>query len=182
LSGSGRRHTVPEIARLLGISERGVRDKIERGQLDAVKVGKRWMVLLPPERAAAPPEVAAVVGGSDSGSGAVANATVTPAQIEQAIARTGQKYVADMAGLYDRISGELGKVYEGQLAAQTETIAELRRRAEAAEAERDRLATAQAAPAAPGATEASTPDNPRLEPSAGFWARVRRVFGGGRDG
>ena len=33
MSGGGNRHTVPEVARLLGISERGVRDKIERGQL-----------------------------------------------------------------------------------------------------------------------------------------------------
>jgi len=67
-------------------------------------------------------------------------------------------------------------------AAKDETIAELRRRAEVAEAERDRLTAAQAAPAAPGTPEGRTPDNPGPEPSAGFWARLRRVFGGGWGG
>jgi len=67
---------------------------------------------------------------------------VTPTEVEQAIERTGAKYVADMASLYDRISAELGKVYEGQLATKDQalaahalTIAELRRRAEVTEAE-----------------------------------------------
>ena len=112
-------------------------------------------------------------------------AVVTPAQIERAIERTGQRYVTDMAALYDRVSTELGAVYAGQLAAKDqalaakdETIAELRRRAEAAETERDRLTAAQAAPDAPGATEALTPDDPSAAPAAGLWARVRRVFGG----
>jgi len=47
-----------------------------------------------------------------------------------------------------------------------------------AKAERDRLATAQAAQDGPGTTEAPAPDNPGGAPAAGFWARVRRVFGG----
>lgn len=51
---------MPEVARILGISERGVRDKIERGQLDAVKDGKRWMVLLSSEHPPTPPEDDAV--------------------------------------------------------------------------------------------------------------------------
>lgn len=181
MSGSQQRHSVPEVARILGISERGVRDKIERGQLDAVKDGKRWMVLLPPEQPATSPEDDAVVRGSASGSGAV----VTPAQIEQAIERTGQKYVTDMAALYDRVGTELSAVYEGQLAAKDqalaakdETIAELRRRAEVAEAERDRLTAAQAAPVALESLEAPAPDDPSGASSAGFWARVRRILGG----
>jgi len=57
-------------------------------------------------------------------------------------------------------------------------LAELRRRAEQAEAERDRLTAAQAVPDASGATEEVSATNPRPEASAGFWARVRRVFGG----
>lgn len=71
-----------------------------------------------------------------------------------------------------------------QLAAKDETLiakdeliadlrAELRRRAE-----RDRLTAAQAAPDVLGASEAPTPDTPSGVPSPGFWARVRRVFGG----
>jgi hypothetical protein len=43
-------------------------------------------------------------------------------------------------------------------------------------------AAAQAAPAAPGAMAAPTPDNPNPVPVAGFWARLRRVFGGGERG
>ena len=179
MSGS-QRYSVAAVARLLGISERGVRDRIERGTLDAVKEpGQRgWRILLPPE--AAPEAVAPTAsGGSPRGSDAVAggsDAIVTPAVVEQAIARTGQQYTADLRVML----GELRAVYEGQIAAKDETIAELRRRAEAAEAERDRLTAAQAAQDGPGAMEAPTPDVPSGEPSAGFWARVRRVFGGER--
>jgi predicted aminopeptidase len=63
---------------------------------------------------------------------------VIPAQIERAIERTDERYVADFAALCDRASTELGAVYGGQLAAKDQalaakdgTIAELRRRAEA---------------------------------------------------
>jgi len=71
---------------------------------------------------------------------------------------------------------EVGKVYEGQIVAkdaalaakeqvigiQTETIAELRRRAAQAAAERDRLAAVQAVPEVPGTTEARASDSPAL--------------------
>ena len=107
-----------------------------------------------------------------------ANYRVSPAQIEQAIERTGQKYVTDMAALYDRVSTELGAVYEGQLAAKDqalaakdETIAELRRRAAAAEAERERLTAAQAASAGPGAQEAVTATPAGLLARWGRWWR-----------
>jgi len=121
---------------------------------------------------------------------------VTPVEIEQAIERTGQKYMTDMAALYDRISGEVGRLYEGQLAAKDETIAtqraalakteqalaadalaiaELRRRAEQAEAERDRLAATQATPAAPGAQEASAAAQ---GDAPGVWGRLARWWRG----
>ncbi len=91
---------------------------------------------------------------------------------------------------------EVGKVYEGQLAAKDETIAaqrdalaELRRRAAAAEGERDalRLQLAEVAvppvvvvagpeaPEPPPATD-TTPDAHR--PAQGLWRRVRRRFVG----
>ncbi len=94
---------------------------------------------------------------------------MTPAEIAQAIERTSARYVADVHTLFDRVSAEIGRLYEAQLAAkdqalaaQQETIAALRRRAEAAEAERQaaererdelgaRLDATQAAPAAPEA-------------------------------
>jgi excisionase family DNA binding protein len=177
LSGSGRRHTVPEVARLLGISERGVRDKIERGQLPAVKEGKRWIVLLPPEDA--------VAGGSERGSGAVVDAVVgevsgrpdiSPAVVEQAIARTGRQYTGDLREML----AELRAVYEGQveakdqvIAAQETTIAELRRRAEAAEAE---LSRRHDTPAIVPLTEGPAESTGR--PVEGLRARLRRLFGG----
>ncbi len=76
---------------------------------------------------------------------------------------------------------ELREVYEGQieakdaaLAAKDETIAELRRRVEAAEAElsrrRDEEAT-QAAPEGPGAPEVSVEGQGAVP---GLWGRLRR--------
>lgn len=133
MSGSRDRHTVPEVARLLGISERGVRDRITRGTLQAERAGTRWMVLLPAERPATPPGDDAVVRGSPRGSEAVA----TPAVVEQAIARTGQRYTADLHTML----AELREIFAGQveakdqvIATQAEALAELRRRAEVAEA------------------------------------------------
>ena len=187
MNGSDQRLTVPQVARLLGISERGVRDKIEHGHLRAEKEGKRWIVLFPADDA--------VVRGSVSGSDAVVEnhgSQATSAEVERAIARTGQQYTADLGTML----AELREVFAGQVAAQQETIAaqadtiaELRRRAEVAEAA---LAAASAAPAAPPPASAAplppheavtpnaatdTPDAP--EPLQGFWQRVRRVFGGG---
>ncbi len=115
---------------------------------------------------------------------------VTPADVERAVVRTGARYAADLRAMLDG----LREVYAGQVAAKDETIAaqrdalaELRRRAEAAEAERDdlraRLSTiverpADTAPAAPGTptiavAEADTPRRP-----AGLWPRFRRALGG----
>ena len=123
---------------------------------------------------------------------------VTPAEVERAVERTGARYVADLR----TVLAELREVYEGRIAAteaqvaakdetiaaQRDALAELRRRAEAAEAarlaaerERDelraRLEAAQAAPEAPEAptlvvVEADTPQRP-----AGLWARLRRALG-----
>ena len=180
MSGS-QPYSVAAVARLLGISERGVRDRIERGTLDAIKEpGQRgWRILLP--REAAPDAVGNTAsGGSTRGSEAVGGAVVTPAVVEQAITRTGQQYTADLRTML----GELREVYEGQITAKDETIVELRRRAEQAEAERDRLTAAPAVPAAPGATEGPTPDEHRLVAPRGRWARLaawwRRDGGDGR--
>ena len=68
--------------------------------------------------------------------------------------------------------------HEQALAADALAIGQLRQQVEAAEAERDRLVAAQAAPAPPheaGGQEAEThaPDAP-----GGFLTRVRRFFGG----
>ncbi len=86
----------------------------------------------------------------------------------------------------ETILARVGQVYEGQLAAQRETIAELRRRAEAAEAARDnlraRLSTVVDTPqAAPAATEAPTVvvmESERPQRPPGLWARLRRALQG----
>jgi len=64
---------------------------------------------------------------------------------------------------------------EATTAAKDSTIVELRRRAEQAEAERDRLAAAQGAPAGPGAQEATAEAQADVP---GVWAWLRRWWRG----
>lgn len=151
----------------------------------------------PPEGTGKPPETTGIHAAPIEAQ----YTSITPAEIERAIERTSARYVADFASLYDRIAGEVGGLYEAQLAAKDETIAtqreliahqgeiladardrlaELSRRAEAAEAERDQL-RAQAAPQPPheAATVAAPDDAPDAPaPAGGFWQRLRRAFGG----
>ena len=108
----------------------------------------RWHVVLPTDH-----------GSGQGGGQAVLDVLgawyrVTPAEIEQAVERTGAKDVADLHLVFERVR----VLYEARLSEQRELIAELRRRAAVAEEERDALrgqltqATApQAASAAPGA-------------------------------
>ena len=169
LGGTLQQCTVPEAARLLGISERGVRDKIERGQLVAEKEGRRWVVTLP---AVATTAVDGAACGSGRGSDAVgegvleARYRVAPAEIERAIERTGAKYVADLQTMYRTIGEDYRRLYEGQLAAKDEVIAELRRRAEVAERALG-LSRVDAVVAEPTSTA------PRW--LGGLWRRLRRV-------
>ncbi len=133
-SGGTVRYSVPQAARYLGISERAVRKRIQTGSLAAERDGRQWIVFLP-----AVPD--AVPGGTGSGTDAEpaepieAGYRVTPAELEQAIARTGERYVADIAALYDRVEASYREIID----AKDQTIAELRRRADDAEHERDQL-------------------------------------------
>jgi len=103
------------------------------------------------------------------------------------LARRNEGLAMEVGALRERQAGHDAQlaVKDAALIAKDETImakdelitdlrTELRRRAE-----RDRLTAVQAAPDAPGTPEAPTPDAPSGEASAGFWARVRRVFDGG---
>ena len=213
--------TPDKVAALLSVSVRSVRRYTEEGRLTPVRIGRNVRYRLADvERLIANgmsvDEHDSVQRGhrtSDTGQGGQWQPQadrgsvsarepfegayrVTPAEIEQAVSRTSAQYMGDLRTML----AEVGKVYEGQLAAkdvalaakdealttkdqvigtQAETIAELRRRAEAAEADRDRLAAAQAAQDGAGASGGVSADDPSTEPSADFWARVRRVFGGG---
>ena len=172
--GDTGRYSVPEVARLLGISERAVRKRITAGTLPAERDGAgHWVVTLEAVPEAVP---GAVPGGPWGGTAAVPGPEpiegryrVTPTEIEQAIERTGAKYVADLQVLFDQV----GALYAARLAdkdqtiaAQAETIAELRRRAEVAE---QALATI----AANGLTQDVTAAEP---PPAATSAQVRRPW------
>lgn len=85
--------------------------------------------------------------------------------------------LAELARRNEGLALEVGTLRERQaghevlLAAKDETIAELRRRAEAVEAERDRLIAAQAASDGPGAPE--TPEEAPVAPVGRLLRRWR---------
>ncbi len=156
---AGRQDGIPiaEAAALLGLSAEAVRKRLQRGTFHGYKDDDGgWFVLLGDlddtlgrqdtvrterqddgriPRPAVRPEADEPIE---------ATYRVTPAEIEQAVSRTSAQYMGDLRTML----AEVGKVYESQLAAkdealaakeqviasQGETIAELRRRAEVAEA------------------------------------------------
>ncbi len=207
-----------EAAVHLGLSIEATRKRAQRGTLTGYKFDGAWYVVLPAVQGGQD-----VIGrtvptldrdtvlpngqdtGQDGGQGTIgARYRVTPAEIAQAISRTSAQYLGDLR----TVLAEVGQVYEGRiaateaasaakdaaLAAQQETITELRRRAEAAEAEllateeeRDalhlRLAEVSVPPAvvvaAREAPEASPATVPTPPPSPGVWAHLRRRLRGG---
>lgn len=205
----GRWLTVSEVAELIGMSARSARDWIKRHALpinDArpLRVSESAVREQLAREHREPRRLPEVLGEVPGGKAEAFGGTGEPIEAAYRVATSAATEVVlvplatmveELRGLADQLA-ELARRNEGlalevgqlrerqggqaaQLTAKDETIAELRRRAEQSEAERDRLTAAQAAPAAPGATEAPTPDNPSSAPSAGFWARVRRVLGGG---
>jgi hypothetical protein len=93
---------------------------------------------------------------------------VAPEDLQHAIERTGEKYVADFAALYDRVSAELGAAYAGQLAAKDETIA----------TQREALAAQRAIVADQGAALAlvqARAEAAEAELAAPGWRRTSRV-------
>lgn len=129
------RCSVAEAAALLTISERAVRKRIAAGTLQAERIGGRWWIHFDQE-----PEPHSTRGGTraEPSEPLEARYQVTPAEIEQAIERTGRQYTSDLRGMFE----QLDALYRDQLDAKDALIDELRRRAEVAEAERDRLRSA----------------------------------------
>jgi len=171
--------SIAEAATLLGVHRNTVRNRVKVGRYKAHKLltpqGETYAIEreslgLPratPTNAPAQPLSRPVRHNPDNP--AQPAALISPDQHAQADAIV-QRLLAPFIA-------ELGTVREelGQVKAERD---ELRRRVEAAEAERERLHAAQVPPEPPGATEAVSTDNPSGVPSQGFWARVRRVFGG----
>jgi hypothetical protein len=173
---------ITEASALLGLSAEALRKRLNRGTLDGYKQDGAWFVVLPTRDA--PSGQAAGrqdgVSGRQDAPPPPSPHQVTPAEVERAIEATAARYVADFAGLYDRISTEVAERYEQTIAAKDETIAELRRRAEAAEVERDELRS-QALPQPPSAAPSNPaqPDTPDAQqPAGGVRAWLRRVFAG----
>jgi len=187
-------------ARSAGIPARTLRNWIASGKLAAIRGQRGWLArpgdiaqiaaMIDSHAAseimadgmadglAAELAASSAVGAGDAATTASYAAIAATAQHAQAEALV-QQLLAPFIAEQTRLAEALGQV-KAERDAQAETIAELRRRAEQAEVERDRLTAAQAAPAAPGAPEGASADNPSAVSSAGFWARVRRVFGGPR--
>jgi len=194
--------TTDKVAAMLSVSVRTVRRYADSGRLAPVRLGRSVRYRLPdverliaegedtsgqdstvPQRTPAD-SASQRPGAAPSGQDTIeATYRITPAEIEQAVARTSAQYMGDLRTML----AEVGRVYEGQLAAkdqviatQADALAELRRRAEVAEVERDALrvqASPQPLSAAPTPSAATdTPEAP--EADGGFWRRVRRVLGG----
>jgi len=160
---SGRQDGIPiaEAATHLGLSAEAVRKRLQRGSLSGYKDDDGgWFVLLDQDVEVSGRQDTVRTERQDSGrtprqdvrteaeesiEGAY---RVTPTEIEQAVSRTSAQYMGDLRTML----AEVGKVYEGQLAAKDEalaikdqvlaahmlTIAELRRRAEVAEVQLQR--------------------------------------------
>lgn len=194
---------IAEAAARLGLSPEAVRKRLNRGTLPGYKLEGTWYVTLDrPGPVSGRPdggrtEWQDVSGQRQDAAPIEADYQVTPDELQRAIERTGTKYVADFAQLYERVNEGLARLYEARLAEKDATIAakdhalaadalaiaELRRRAEVAEAEvsrrRDEEEQRQeeaavptspllTLPEAPGAQEA-----PAREP---WWPRLARVF------
>jgi len=157
-----------------------VRKRIQRGQLTGYKgTDHRWYVLPDDATDATRDKTHDATGQDrtrDMRQESVASVAVNPnarAQLEAIRDEWLQPLVETIARQAEQI-GRLQAERDGatsQLLAKDETIAELRRRAEVAEAERDRLAVAQAAQEASGAQGAPAAVQ---EDIPGVWGRVRR--------
>ena len=163
-----------DAARIVGVNERTIRRWIRAGVLPAVRDGAAYRIDLDelhrtavgqrtPDSAADTPHQAPQ-GTPQQPDIIEARYRVTPAEIEQAVERTGERYVADMASMFDRVDG----LYRAQLDAKDETIAELRRRAEAAESRLSELEAQQA-------ESSDESENAAPEAVQGTW--WRRWFG-----
>ena len=128
-------YSVRDAAQRLGLSERGVLKRIHARTLTAERDGKRWLVFLPSE-----PSSERFRTEDGTGSEPIeVQYRVTPAEIEQAIERTGDKYLADMQAMLAPLVA--------QITEQAETIGQLRteldhtrQSAEAAIAKHDQVA------------------------------------------
>ncbi|MBV9281770.1 MAG: helix-turn-helix domain-containing protein [Chloroflexi bacterium] len=80
------RYSVPQAARILGISERAVRKRIDHGTLAAERDGLRWLVLLPGSQGGTPqPPGASLPERAPAGEPAFGDMTAIDAEVIDAI-------------------------------------------------------------------------------------------------
>ncbi len=180
-------HVAIEVAgKAAGIPARTLRHWVASGKLSAI-AGKRGKLVSMREVEQIAVLVGKPVGNTETPSG-------NPATFADKVADKVAEAVADTAIVTDAARQQLASIRDewlaplvAQITEQAERIGrleqereELRRRAEAAEVERDQLRQ-QAAPQPPSAapTPSAATDTPEAPGAAqGFWAKVRRAFGG----
>jgi len=143
----------------LGITPEALRKRLQRGSLDGCKRDGEWYVWLDEQQDTRQD------GGRPAGQ-TEGRVVVTPALIEDALERTGARYMADLDTLFTRVS----RLYEDQLAAKDALIDELRRRAEQAEQERAAL-SAQLAAGRQDAVSSRLDTQPEVSPRPPWWRR-----------
>lgn len=169
--------SIADAATLLGVHRNTVRNRIKAGRYKAHKLvtpqGETYALrrdslglpLPSPTNGAAQPLTGAVHTNPPDPS--QPTALVSPDQQAGADAIV-QRLLAPFIAELGTVREELGRV-KAERDARDETISELRRRAEVAEAARDRLTAAQAAQEAPAKAQEAAP---------GAWGRLRRWWGG----
>ncbi len=108
------RYSVPEAARVLGISERAVRKRIDVGTLEAVKDGRAWSVLLPTitggAHAAVPAAPVTVVAEPRTGTGPEPAAPSAAPAVPDAVPASVD--LAPLAELIERQASEIQRLTE----------------------------------------------------------------------
>ncbi len=156
------RHSVPEAARALGISERAVRKRITAGTLAAEKDGHAWVVFLPAGTGAAPtaePEPGGGPGAAPDRRQAAPEAVPDLSPLVDLIDRQG----AEIARLT-----EAATVWQMRSRQAEERVLALEARVAEADAGED---APLAAPGAPGAPEPAGAAQSPSRPWWRFWER-----------
>jgi len=170
------RYSVPEAARILGISERGIRKRIDAGTLFATRDGRAWIVYLEEPasgagtaESAVPSEPRAVPGTEPEPERAVSSGTSSAVDLSPLVA-----LVDDLTRRNAELT-EAATLWQFRARQLEEQIKQLI----AGDVEADDIATEphNASPAAPGATEApeSTPDTSHEPSVVTSW--LRRLVG-----
>lgn len=184
--------SVEEAAGLAGVSVRTIRRWLQRGYLP-YKVRGREKLIAPADL----PAARRVAGGHGHdrghyGQGGAGTATVrdtatlavapSPAARAQLVA-VGEELLAPLVERIGALEREVGQL-TGERAGAAALVAELRRRAEAAEVEREalrgelaRLRAVRETPAAPVAAAPAAPAGAAVS-GARWWGRLRAAFGG----